>query len=262
MNMKLNTGLAALSLTMLTAGALFAQPLELDRNTDIITRQRLQNAQTGLLGIRLFDSGVRVVSLYGAPDRVEAISVPGGTAAGAGGDQGNQGAQGGPGGPGGPQPEGFGRQITETIRQTAGSGALPPPPMPGDAGSGTGGGAGGDAGGAGGGDTTSARTTFTRWVYLRNNMQFAFSIDRFNRVIQIEAIALRNPQVRTRKGITFGSTFAAIQKAYGAPDGYDIQGERFTVKYLVYDRVAFTLTRIQPNRPQVVTAIVVAAGKQ
>jgi hypothetical protein len=259
MNIKINTGLAVLSLTLLTAGALFAQPLEQDRNTDIITQQRLQNAQTGLLGIRLFDSGVRVVSLYGAPDRVEAISVSGGAVGG--GDQGDQGGQGGPGGPGGPQPEGFGRQITENIRQTAGSGALPPPPMPGDAGN-QGGGAGGDGGGVGGDGTTPARTTFTRWVYLRNNMQFAFSIDRFNRVIQIEAIALRNPQVRTRKGITFGSTFAAIQKAYGAPDGYDIQADRFTVRYLVYDRVAFTLTRIQPNRPQVVTGIVVAAGRQ
>lgn len=90
-------------------------------------------------------------------------------------------------------------------------------------------------------------------------------IDKFNRVVQIEAIGLQNKQVQTKRGIGFGSSFAAVMKAYSPaqePDGYDIAGDNFTIRYLTRTRVAFRFSRLSTKKSHVVTGIVVAAGKK
>ncbi len=86
-------------------------------------------------------------------------------------------------------------------------------------------------------------------------------LDKFNRVSQIEAVGLSNKSVRTKRGISFGSSFGTIINKYNAPDGYEINGDNIVVRYLVRDRVAFRLSRVNAKKPHVVTGVVVAAGK-
>lgn len=121
-----------------------------------------------------------------------------------------------------------------------------------------------NAGGGGGSGATgtSERVTFTRWVYKRSGSRYAFIMDKFNRVVQIEAVGMGDKNVRTKRGVAFGSTFADVIRKYDAPDGYEIGGSTIVMRYLVNDKVAFRLTRLDPNKPHVVTGIVVAAGKQ
>lgn len=103
--------------------------------------------------------------------------------------------------------------------------------------------------------------TFTRWVYNRDGSKYAFIIDKLGHVVQIEAIGIDNGKVKTKRGLGFGSTFADLIKGYHQPDGYEIGGDNLMVKYLVHDNVAFRLSRLATKKPQVVTGIVVAAGK-
>jgi hypothetical protein len=128
---------------------------------------------------------------------------------------------------------------------------------------GGGGAPGGSPGGAPGRGFGGAAdvASFTRWVYNRGGSRYGFIIDKFGRVVQIEAIGLQNAKVKTRKGIGFGNTFAQVIKAYRVPDGYEIAGDNVLVKFLTRSKVAFRLTRLGPNKPQVVTGVVVAAGK-
>jgi len=251
--------------------------------------QKKSNAEVSLVGIKLYDTGLRVVSLYGTPDEVEAVN-GGGAAIGPGG--------GGPGGPGGPAPAGAGGGGRFGGRGPGGPGAptadftgpfsfgndmLPPlsdkqvatpqggggPSSSGSFGGGAsrGGGPSGPAGPAGpggvgaGGSGGGGRILYTRWIYNRNGSKYGFVLDKSNRVVQIEAIGLSNPKVKTKRGVTFGSTFAQLIKKYNAPDGYEINGDNVVVRFLVKNKVAFRLSRLGPNKPQVVTGIVVAAGK-
>jgi hypothetical protein len=135
--------------------------------------------------------------------------------------------------------------------------------MPTKGGGGTSGGGGG--GSTGGGGTTGASgngVAYTRWIYNRNASKYAFIMDRHNRVVQCEAIGIQAGRVRTRRGVTFGSTFATIIKKYGAPDGYEISGDSIVVRYLSKAKCAFRLNKLGENKPDVVTGIVVAAGKR
>jgi hypothetical protein len=157
-----------------------------------------------------------------------------------------------PGMPGGaPGPGGMGGRPGMPGRQGGGAG------FPGAPGRG-GGGAGAGVPNSGG---AAESVTYTRWIYNRSNNKFAFVVNRLGQVIQIEAIGLSNPKVRTKRGIEFGSQFGAIVKAYHNPDGYDIGGDNILVKYLVNDKVAFRLTRLAEKKPHQVTGIVVSAGK-
>lgn len=115
--------------------------------------------------------------------------------------------------------------------------------------------------GRGFGGAAAQAATFTRWVYNRNNTRYGFVLDKFNRVVQIEAIGIKNPTVKTRRGLGFGATFAQVLKTYKTPDGYDIAGDNITVKFLNRAKVAFKLSRLGDKKPQVVTGIVVAAAK-
>lgn len=134
-----------------------------------------------------------------------------------------------------------------------------------EGGGGPGRGAAGSGGGAGAGVGAGAgatdRVTVTRWVYNRGMARYAFILDKFNRVIQIEAVGMNDSRVRTSRGIKFGSSFGSIIKTYKSPDGYEISGNNIVMRYLVFDRVAFRLQKVDPKKPHVVTGIVIAAGK-
>jgi hypothetical protein len=255
--------------------------------------------ETGLLGVRIYDSALRVISMYGNPDQISAVSISSGGDAGGGSGGGGRGGFGGapgggrggggggggsmpspdaemrpgdlvPGGliPGGPI-EGPDRNNFQGDDGGARPGFAPPGGPPGG---GRGGGApgapGGPPGGApggGGGGGANESTTFTRWTYTRNGTKLGFVVDKFNRVVQIEAIGLQNQRVKTRRGVGFGSTFSTVMKSYGNsydPDGYDISSNNFTVRFLTRGRVAFRLSRLSNKQAHVVTGIVVAAGKQ
>ncbi len=104
--------------------------------------------------------------------------------------------------------------------------------------------------------------TYTRWSYNRGSSKYGFVFDKFNRVVQIEAIGIENPKVHTKRGIGFGNNFASLIKTYGPPDGYDIGGDtNLTVRYLIRSKVAFRLSRLAAKKPVVVTGIVIAAAK-
>lgn len=250
-----------------------------------VMAQKPSGAENALVGIKLYDTGLRVVSIYGTPDVVEAVG-GGGTAIGPGGGApgGGRGGRGGPGAPGGPGfgpaggPPGSGRggpagapgdafsnpgDLGNTFLQQVGAGgdATPMGGAPGAGGPGPGAGAGAPGGGGVGNAGNGGRILFTRWVYNRGGSKYGFVLDKSNRVVQIEAIGLSNGKVKTSRGISFGSTFAQLIKKYNAPDGYEISGENVVVRFLVKNKVAFRLSRLGPNKPQVVTGIVVAAGK-
>lgn len=103
--------------------------------------------------------------------------------------------------------------------------------------------------------------TLTRWVYNRPTGRYGFVFDKFNRVVQIEALGSRDSRVRTRKGVTYGATVQQLIQKYGAPDAYEIGGQHIILRYLVKDRVAFRLSRLKPKDKHRVTGVVVAAAK-
>ncbi|HSI72217.1 MAG TPA: hypothetical protein VK934_03500 [Fimbriimonas sp.] len=239
-------------------------------------------AESGLLGIKLFDNGVTVVSKYGNPDDIQAVNVGGGGGGGGGAMGGRGGGPGGPSMPGGGGKSGAGGAAGAdfsfgdwVLRQggpprggppmgPGGPGGPPmgqggPPPGIGGPPPGMGGNPGGGIPGGGGGAAENA--LFTRWVYNRSGSKYGFIIDQKGRVVQIEAIGLTNPKVRTSKGVSFGSTFAEVIKKYKTPDGYDIAGNNVMARYLTRNKVAFRFSRLGEGKPQVVTGIVVAAGK-
>ncbi len=241
--------------------------------------QKPSGAENALVGIKLYDTGLRVVSVYGTPDAVQAVGgggsaigpagggPAGGPAGPSTGPSGGMRGPAGPGGGGGPStapsafhdPASFGNLFLQGAPSTAPVGAPGGGPGRGPSGaSGEGGGpGGGGVGNAGGG----GRILYTRWVYNRNGSKYGFVLDKSNRVVQIEAIGLTNSKVKTSRGITFGSTFAQLIRKYNAPDGYEISGENVVVRFLVKNKVAFRLSRLGADKPQVVTGIVVAAGK-
>ncbi len=261
---------------------------------------RKGSAETSLLGISLYDPGTRVIAKFGSPDQILGITVGTSTSgngpAGAGDRGGPPSGAGGPGGRSGGGGGGaagtadfttpYGNNIIgdpfsgddsqwrQLDRQRpanppGASGAGAPGAGPGSTDSPEGGGRGGSRGGggkggdAGGGASSGAGTkvTFTRWVYKRKNSKYAFILDKFNRVVQIEAIGLKNSSVRTKRGVTFGSSFGTLIQKYNTPDGYEVNGDNLVVRFLVRDRVAFKLNKIDAKKPHVVTGIVVAAGK-
>lgn len=251
-------------------------------------------AERSLVGINLYDTGARLVKVYGTPHSIEGIGIGSVTTAGAAGS-GGRGAPGG-GAPGGPPPRGGGSgpggpsqasadwiipgdkgMIGDPFDQGATGwnqlGLAPEPGGPGPAGGGSRGAGGGNTmgppggRGSGGGAPAAAssgpgeRVYFTRWVYNQSAGKYAFIMNKQNQVVQIETIGFDDKKVRTKKGIGFGATFKDLILKYGAPDAYEIAGDNITVRYLIKNKVAFKLTRVKPNGPQVVTGIVVAAGK-
>jgi hypothetical protein len=227
-------------------------------------------AETTLVGVSILDPGLKLINMYGSPDDIQPLTIggggvgPGGGFGGAGGGAGAPSQAGAGGGGGGAAFES--RMIGDPFGQTLNQGR---PGLPGGGGPGGGGGQGGpQLGGAGGGgglgggtETETDRTLYTRWVYRRGSSRYAFVVDKFNRVVQIETIGLSDGRVETSRGIRFGSTFADVIKKYNVPDAYEISGDSIVVRYLVRDHVAFKLSRLKTKEPHRVTGIVVAAGK-
>jgi hypothetical protein len=247
-------------------------------------------AETGLIGVKLFQSGTSLVARFGNPNSIQAVSIGsgglgpagGGGGAGApgfgrpGGFGGQTSAPGGGGGGGRPGIEGPDMSIPDDFgfadsflqaNKPGGQGGTMSAPMQGGPGMGPGstpmgGGGGGPRGAAArGGGESEAGVIFTRWVYERGGSRYGFIMDRNMRVVQIEGIGMADPRVRTSRGITFGSQFKEIIRRYGAPDGYEIAGDNIVMRYLVRQKVAFRLSRLGANKPHQVTGIVVAAGK-
>lgn len=272
---------AALSLVLIaTTVGVDAQPR---------TKRIGRVAETSLVGIALYAPGLRVINKFGAPDEILGITLGGssnaggGPGAGGGAGDGRMGAPTGGGGAGsasgtnvrtGPaQSDDFiGDPFSNNGWRQIGD---DPGMRPGGDGSarsrddnaaGGGGGGlgmpGGPAGpGGGGGSTTSSTTQFTKWVYKRQNARYSFIIDKYNRVVQIEAIGINDKNVRTSRGVKFGDNFKTLMNKYFQPDSYDLAGDSFVVKFLQRGKVAFRFSRLEPKKPHVITGIVVAAGK-
>lgn len=247
---------------------------------------RAPSAEVRLVGIALFADGIEVINRYGNPTDVEAVGGGGGGAvgptgargpAGGGGGGARSNPRGGAGGGGGaaadalsirPGTFNFG---DEMLRLQG------PPGAPSAAGAAAGGGggqgprrggpdegAGGPAAGPGGGvgsGNTGEKILYTRWIYNRGPSKYGFVLNKFNKVVQVEAIGMNDAKVKTARGIGYGATFSQIIRKYGAPDGYEISGNSLVVRYLVKNKVAFRLNRLGENKPHVVTGIVVAGGK-
>jgi hypothetical protein len=245
---------------------------------------RSNAAETGLIGIHLYDDGLRIIQKFGSPDEIQALG--GGTSnsigpsGGAGRGPGAVGSDGGRGGANGGGRGGGTQSVGTDINKGIDWGSTefflqgrggPPqagglneggPQPQGVSGAGGGGQAGGGGIGGGGGATgTDARILFTRWVYKRGNSRFGFILDKFNHIIQIEAIGSADSRVYTNRGIRYGSQVKDIITRYGAPDAYEINGDQIVMRYLIKNKVAFRLNRLKTDKPHVVTGIVVAAGK-
>lgn len=248
----------------------------LSANIGAQTRIPASGAENGLVGIKLYDSGQRVIALYGSPLEIQPVTF-GTTAIGpGGGGAAGRGAAGGGRSGGGPTSQGaasdqigkvpFGSLDfgDEFLRQKGMGGEDGPMGM-----SGAGGGAGGGGGqggpgaspGSGGGGANATGVIYTRWVYKRGMSKYGFVLDRQNRVVQIEAIGMTDGRVKTRKGAMFGSSFGTLIKKYGTPDGYEINGDSIIVRFLQRNKVAFRLNRLGKDKPHQVTGIVVAGGK-
>lgn len=239
--------------------------------------QRRTTAETSLVGIKMYDTAMHLLDVYGNPDEIQAVGVSasggggggGGAIGPAGGANGGGGGRagggrfgGGGGGKGGGgleySPFSFGDQtLLQSGRQGPGNGFRPgagnvpgvqgvPPPS---------------NGGAARGAAPVVAASYTRWIYKRGGGKYGFVLDKSSRVIQIEAIGLENNKVRTRRGIGFGASFAKILRTYGLPDSYDVGGNTITMRYLQRDKVVFRLNRLGVDKPHVVTGILVAAGK-
>jgi len=240
--------------------------------------------ENGLVGIKLYDTGLQVVAKYGAPNEVQSVGAGGGSIgpvggrAGAGGGGGAAaGAAGGRrgGGGGGSAAEAMGHTDTPTsgfgfgddIIRLQGVGQEPGDIGPSSVGGqpapagASGGGPGRPAGGAGTAGGQDQKILFTRWVYNRSSSKYAFVIDKHNRVVQIEAIGISDSRVKTARGVSFGANFAKLIRTYSAPDGYEINGDTLVVRFLQRNKVAFRLSRLGNSKSHVVTGIVVAGGK-
>ncbi len=234
-------------------------------------RGKVTNAEFQLVGVRLYDPGDKIIRMFGSPNEIMAINFGGSGSAGPGG------ATGGGGGGTSANGSGAGAALaredvlpgligdpfnTGRLNQFSPDEPGGDPAQGGTSGRGAASAGDGAAGGGATGGAASARTIFTRWVYKRGTSRYAFVFDKFNKVIQIEALGFSDKKVKTRKGVAFGTEFGALIKLYGAPDGYEVGGQNIVVRYLVNKRVAFRLSRLTKDGKHKVTGIVVAAGKQ
>lgn len=249
---------------------------------------KVSNIETGLVGVRLYSTGLTVVQKFGSPDSIDSINI--GSSQGSGGGAG--GASGGPGFAGGPKaggasggggggtnaaqetgPMDFGDSLLFQGPKMSGGpmGGPGGPGGPGGRGAGgpaAGGAAGPGKGAAGGAGGSGTAVDFTRWVYNRNGSQYSFIFDKYNRVVQIEAIGLSNHNVRTRRGVGFGASISEVIKKYvknadGSydPPQYELNGTTIVLKFLVKNHVAFRFSKLSKDGPEVVTGIAVAGGK-
>jgi len=242
-------------------------------------------AENGLVGVKLFDNGAKLIAMFGNPMDIQPVGV-GGAAVGPTGGAGGAGGAGAPAaggrvsnsGSGGavatpnvnrpfnPFDTSFGNEMLfQGMKGGVGpegddEGAARGGPRIGGQGGAPRGGGGGNAN-IGGTGTNADRILFTRWIYKRGNSRYAFVLDKTSKVVQIEALGLSDAKVRTFRGATFGATFGDIVKKYGAPEGYEISGNTIVMRYLIGSKVAFRLNRLGKDQPHKVTGVVVSGGK-
>lgn len=222
--------------------------------------------ETALLGIALYDSGEKIAKRFGSPDKVEPLSVNFSDEEGGGGSGG--GAEGG--GPAGGRTTGDANWTNDMLKESQAEEAADLRQQSPDDGGGEAAGRGGrggrpgrgGGGGEGGGDGENQVVTFTRWIYIRSGARYGFVLDKYGKCVQIEAIGLKDPAVKTRRGVTFGATLQTIVAKYKMPEGYEIAGETYTMRYLNSAKVAFRLAKLKVNDKHRVTGIVVAAGRR
>ena len=253
--------------TVLVFGGILAIDAQ-DRSTP---QEREGKAENGLVGVDLFDTGLSLLDRFGSPNDIMGLSLdgqgvgPGGGFGGrAGGGGTNQRAGGGGGGSAGEVGlDLIGDPFSPKDRLNVQGGAFGGPAAAGGGGQdGPPAGGGGGGGGAAASTTAENRILYTRWIYNRPTSRYGFIMDKFQRVIQIEAVGLVDSSVRTSRGIRFGSTFEDVIRAHNVPDAYEIAGESMVLRYLVRDHVAFRMSKVDPKEPHQVTGIVVSAGKQ
>jgi len=243
-----------LKISVLAAGATFmgAMPAQAPK------------AEVGLLGIRLYDTGVTVVKKFGSPTDVQAVTFSQNNAMGGGG-----GGSRGPSGVGAPPAGGGGRGAAggaEFVVPPLGIDQVRRPQVAGGPGGESGGAPrpAGGAGSSGGGAGTQGadNVQYVRWIYRRGaGSSVNFVLNKFNKVVQIEAIGVVDGRVRTAKGITLGSSLAQVIKLYSDPESYDVGSDYFMVKFLSKYKVAFRLTRETEKTPYRITSIIVSAGR-
>lgn len=248
-------------------------------------------AETGLVGVKLYDQGTKLIGMFGNPLEIQGVGVGGSSIGPTGGGGSNPeggsrgGARSGGGGGGGGatsssrgptmdsnRPFEGGFSFGNEVLNWQGRGGTAPedelsvnPNAGGSRGGprsgGGGGGAAAPGGGGGAAGGSGERVLFTRWVYKRGNSKYGFILDKSNRVIQIEALGLKDSRVRTARGVSFGATFGDLIRKYGAPEGYEIGGDTLVVRFLINSKVAFRLNRLGKDQPHRVTGIVVSGGK-
>ncbi|MCH8275081.1 MAG: hypothetical protein IH851_09855 [Armatimonadetes bacterium] len=216
------------------------------------------DAEAGLGGIKLYDSGMDVVKKFGSPSDIEAITFGRQSGGGGGARPGGSGFARPPGGSG---PTGAVAFVAPPLSLRAASPQRPTPTVSGAGPSPGGGGGGGSA--AGGGTAGATESQYVRWIYQRGaGSSFNFVLNKHNKVVQIEALGIVNRQAKTNQGITLGSTLAQVIEKYEDPDGYDIGTDYFMVRFLQRFNVAFQFTREHSRAPYRVTSIVVSAGSR
>jgi hypothetical protein len=209
--------------------------------------------ELSLLGVKLYDPVMVVLKKFGNPDRITPIGAPldlgggGGAPAGGGAPSGPR-ASAPPGAPnpGGPPgaPSASSSSNTNSMSLGPAPGVSPTP--------GSGLGPGMPSGG--GGATGEARQVV--YLYQKKGVTYMFFINEQGRVVQIASIADKDPNTRTRKGITLGSTYTQIIKTYGYPAKHEFSGTTMLLNYLRKDHVVFQLLG------QKVVGISIAAGER
>ena len=237
--------------------------------------------EVGLVGIKLYDFGSKLIAVYGNPTDIQEVGIGTGAVGPSGGGRTGAAPGGRQAGGGGGAGGGAGRGATTAPPDfvtnpgfdfgndllAQGRGAMTAPddnaPQGGPAGAGGGGGgskgAGGGAGGAGG--TVVGGIQYTRWIYKRATSVYSFILDQYGKVVQIEAVGIQDSKVKTSRGVGFGAAFGTLVKTYGNPDKYVFGSDQLGLNYLVNNKVAFQLARLGPNKPLAVVGVVVAAGK-
>ena len=230
-------------------------------------------AENSLVGVKLFDTGLSLLGEFGSPVSIVGLVIGGGSVGPGGGFGGGSGRPTTGGASGGTRGSPLGMGVLgspfsatdplNTIGQGGNVAMADEGARPGQGGD-------SDRGGLGGGESAADRVLYTRWIYHQPTSRYGFVIDKNQRVIQIEAVGLRDRKVKTKRvipgttperHITFGSSFKDVVLAYNVPDAYEISGSTLVMRYLVRDHVAFRLSKLDANKPHQVTGIVVAAGK-
>jgi len=89
-------------------------------------------------------------------------------------------------------------------------------------------------------DTNESKEV-TYIYYEPGNVTYEFMTSADGRIIQITAIGLKSANVRTARGISLGTSYAAVVEQYGYPETQSNDGNVLTMKYTDRAHVAFMI---------------------